>query len=99
MRETYKAGFPDYLQNSEGSKSGSDDVDGVRDVDQGGTGVLQRWPGLDGGGVDVEDEDVEDHRQDGHGGPAPEAHPHPPGLPGAPGLLRRHVCVWLVWSL
>ena len=85
-----------YLQNSESSKSRSDDVDGVGDVDQGCTGVLQSWPGLDGGGVDVEDEDVEDHGQDGHQGPAPQAHPHPPRLTGASGLLRRHVCVGIV---
>ena len=31
----------------------------MRDVDEGGAGVLQGGPGLDGGRVDVEDEDVE----------------------------------------
>ena len=94
-----KLGETHYLQESDCGQQCGEDVDGVGDVDQGCTGVLQSWPGLDGRGVDVEDEDVEDHGQDGHGRAAPEAHPHPPRLPGAPGLLWRHVCVWLVWSL
>ena len=81
------------LQYGEGCEGGGDDVDGVRDVDQGGAGVLQGRPGLDGGRVDVEDEDVEDHGQHRHQGPAPQAHPDPPGLACSPRLVRSHGCL------
>ena len=49
-------------------------------VDNGRSGILQGRPGLDAGDVNVEDQDVEQHREQGENCAGPQRGPHPPWL-------------------
>ena len=49
------------LQKGHGGEDGGEDVDGVGDVDETCSCILQGWPGLQVGGVNVQEEDPQDH--------------------------------------
>ena len=62
-------------------------------VDNGRSGILQGGPGLDAGDVNVEDQDVEQHREQGENCAGPKRGPHPPWL--ARNFLVIHsVTIW-----